>query len=121
MGHGFDPFLNGHEGAHSSSSNIPLVPGHVIINAPGFCEFPTQSISQYPFPLLTESSISDLEGGWGMCIKSALIVRRVVLAYVSRGTGRRRMKSAQELSKVVHLFSLLPPPSLVQHIARHQH
>ena len=42
-----------------------------------------------------------------------------LLAYISRGTRRRRMRSVPELSEVAHLFSLLPPPSLVQRIARH--
>ena len=38
-GHGFGAFLSVHEGPHSFSSNIPLVPGHVITNEPGFCKF----------------------------------------------------------------------------------
>jgi len=54
-GHGFGSFLNVHEGPHGFSSNIPLVPGHVITNEPGFY----------------------LEGKWGMRIESALAVRRV--------------------------------------------
>jgi Xaa-Pro aminopeptidase len=74
-GHGFGSFLNVHEGPHGFSSHIPLVPGHVITNEPGFCAFPAQLITQYP--LLTESSVSDLEGRWGMRIESALVVRRV--------------------------------------------
>lgn len=37
-------------------------------------------ITQRPF--LTESSISDLEGRWGMRIESALIVRRVKVCRV---------------------------------------
>ena len=37
-GHGFGAFLNVHAGPRSFSSNIPLVPGHVITNEPGFCK-----------------------------------------------------------------------------------
>ncbi|EGO00442.1 hypothetical protein SERLA73DRAFT_89439 [Serpula lacrymans var. lacrymans S7.3] len=54
-GHGFGSFLNVHEGPHGFSSSVPLVPGHVITNEPGFY----------------------LEGKWGMRIESALAVRRV--------------------------------------------
>jgi len=54
-GHGFGAFLSVHEGPHGFSSNIPLVPGHVITNEPGFY----------------------LEGKWGMRIESALAVRKV--------------------------------------------
>ncbi|KAF9227076.1 Creatinase/aminopeptidase [Gyrodon lividus] len=54
-GHGFGSFLNVHEGPHGFSSSVPLVPGHVITNEPGFY----------------------LEGRWGMRIESALAVRRV--------------------------------------------
>jgi len=54
-GHGFGSFLNVHEGPHSFSSHVPLVPGHVITNEPGFY----------------------LEGKWGMRIESALAVVRV--------------------------------------------
>jgi Xaa-Pro aminopeptidase len=54
-GHGFGSFLNVHEGPHSFSSPIPLVPGHVITNEPGFY----------------------LQGKWGMRIESALAVKRI--------------------------------------------
>jgi len=54
-GHGFGSFLNVHEGPHSFSSAVPLVPGHVITNEPGFY----------------------LQGKWGMRIESALAVKRV--------------------------------------------
>ncbi|KIJ60057.1 hypothetical protein HYDPIDRAFT_99513 [Hydnomerulius pinastri MD-312] len=54
-GHGFGSFLNVHEGPHGFSSGVPLVPGHVITNEPGFY----------------------LEGKWGMRIESALAIRRV--------------------------------------------
>lgn len=54
-GHGFGSFLNVHEGPHGFSSNVSLVPGHVITNEPGFY----------------------LEGKWGMRVESALCVRRV--------------------------------------------
>lgn len=43
-GHGFGAFLTVHEGPHGFSSNVPLAPGHVITNEPGFCEY----IAQYP-------------------------------------------------------------------------
>ncbi|KDR67798.1 hypothetical protein GALMADRAFT_257642 [Galerina marginata CBS 339.88] len=54
-GHGFGAFLSVHEGPHSFASNVPLVPGHVITNEPGFY----------------------LDGKWGMRIESALVVKRV--------------------------------------------
>jgi len=54
-GHGFGAFLSVHEGPHSFASNVPLVPGHVITNEPGFY----------------------LENKWGMRIESALVVRKV--------------------------------------------
>jgi len=36
-GHGFGAFLTVHEGDHGFNSNVPLMPGHVITNEPGFC------------------------------------------------------------------------------------
>ncbi|TDL21422.1 Creatinase/aminopeptidase [Rickenella mellea] len=54
-GHGFGSFLNVHEGPHGFSSDVELVPGHVITNEPGFYN----------------------EGKWGMRIESALLVRQV--------------------------------------------
>jgi len=54
-GHGFGSFLNVHEGPHGFSSHVPLLPGHVITNEPGFYN----------------------EGNWGMRIESALAVTRV--------------------------------------------
>lgn len=80
-GHGVGSFLNVHEGPHGFSSSVPLEPGHVVTNEPGFCAFSAQLITQSPF--LTEYSISDLEGRWGMRIESALIVRRVKVCQVS--------------------------------------
>jgi len=53
-GHGFGSFLTVHEGPHGFSSNVPLVPGHVVTNEPGFYN----------------------AGKWGMRIESALAVRR---------------------------------------------
>ncbi|GAW05634.1 Creatinase aminopeptidase [Lentinula edodes] len=53
-GHGFGSFLTVHEGPQGFSSNVPLVPGHVVTNEPGFYNV----------------------GKWGMRIESALIVRR---------------------------------------------
>ena len=38
-GHGFGSFLSVREDPHKFSRNIPLVPGHVITNEPGFCKF----------------------------------------------------------------------------------
>ncbi|KAJ6616675.1 peptidase M24, structural domain-containing protein [Mycena sp. CBHHK59/15] len=54
-GHGFGSFLTVHEGPQGFSSPVPLMPGHVITNEPGFY----------------------LEGRWGMRIESALAVRRL--------------------------------------------
>ncbi|KAH6906528.1 aminopeptidase-P [Coprinopsis sp. MPI-PUGE-AT-0042] len=54
-GHGFGSFLTVHEGPHSFSSNVPLVPGHVITNEPGFY----------------------LQNKWGVRIESSLLVKRV--------------------------------------------
>ncbi|KII92504.1 hypothetical protein PLICRDRAFT_50881 [Plicaturopsis crispa FD-325 SS-3] len=54
-GHGFGSFLNVHEGPHSFSNSVPLLPGYVITNEPGFYK----------------------AGHWGMRIESALAVRRV--------------------------------------------
>ncbi|KAI0369605.1 Creatinase/aminopeptidase [Pilatotrama ljubarskyi] len=54
-GHGVGSFLNVHEGPQSFSSDVPLLPGHVITNEPGFYN----------------------AGKWGMRIESALVVRRV--------------------------------------------
>ncbi|KAJ3792219.1 peptidase M24, structural domain-containing protein, partial [Lentinula aff. detonsa] len=53
-GHGFGSYLTVHEGLQGFSSNVPLVPGHVVTNEPGFYD----------------------AGKWGMRIESALIVRR---------------------------------------------
>lgn len=36
-GHGVGSFLSVHEGPHSFSNDVELVPGHVITNEPGFC------------------------------------------------------------------------------------
>ncbi|KAK0475799.1 Creatinase aminopeptidase [Armillaria novae-zelandiae] len=54
-GHGFGSFLTVHEGPQGFSSNVPLVPGHVVTNEPGFYN----------------------DGKWGIRIESALAVRRV--------------------------------------------
>jgi len=54
-GHGVGCFLTVHEGPHGFGSAVPLVPGHVITNEPGFYA----------------------RGKWGIRIESALIVRRV--------------------------------------------
>ncbi|KAI0784645.1 peptidase M24, structural domain-containing protein [Abortiporus biennis] len=62
-GHGFGSFLNVHEGKHGFSSEIPLVPGHVVTNEPGFY----------------------LSGKWGMRLESALIVRRIATKHSTDG------------------------------------
>ncbi|OCH88157.1 Creatinase/aminopeptidase, partial [Obba rivulosa] len=54
-GHGFGSYLNVHEGPQSFSSDVALVPGHVITNEPGFYK----------------------DGKWGIRLESALIVKRV--------------------------------------------
>ncbi|KAJ7762525.1 peptidase M24, structural domain-containing protein [Mycena metata] len=54
-GHGFGSFLTVHEGPHGFSSSVPLMPGNVITNEPGFYA----------------------DGRWGMRIESALAVRRI--------------------------------------------
>ncbi|KAJ6491425.1 Creatinase aminopeptidase [Mycena vitilis] len=54
-GHGFGSFLTVHEGSYGFSSPVPLMPGHVVTNEPGFYS----------------------EGRWGIRIESALAVRRV--------------------------------------------
>ncbi|THG97860.1 hypothetical protein EW026_g4233 [Hermanssonia centrifuga] len=54
-GHGFGSYLNVHEGPHGFSSQVPLVPGHVITNEPGYYK----------------------EDAWGMRIESALFVKRI--------------------------------------------
>ncbi|XP_006457207.1 hypothetical protein AGABI2DRAFT_212532 [Agaricus bisporus var. bisporus H97] len=54
-GHGFGSFLTVHEGEHGFSSNVPLMPGHVVTNEPGFY----------------------VEGKWGVRVESALVVKRV--------------------------------------------
>ncbi|KAK7437394.1 hypothetical protein VKT23_018639 [Stygiomarasmius scandens] len=53
-GHGFGTFLTVHEGIQSFSSNVPLVPGHVLTVEPG-CY---------------------MEGKWGVRIESALAVTK---------------------------------------------
>ncbi|TFK24757.1 aminopeptidase-P [Coprinopsis marcescibilis] len=54
-GHGVGSFLTVHEGPHGFSSQVPLAPGHVVTNEPGFYS----------------------KGEWGMRIESALVVQRV--------------------------------------------
>ncbi|KAG8842828.1 hypothetical protein FRB96_004713 [Tulasnella sp. 330] len=54
-GHGVGSFLNVHEGPHGFSNHVPLRPGHVLTNEPGFYK----------------------EGEFGVRIESAMVVRRV--------------------------------------------
>jgi len=62
-GHGFGSFLTVHEGSHGFSSSIPLMPGHVVTNEPGFYN----------------------AGQWGIRIESALAVKRVKTKYEFNG------------------------------------
>jgi Xaa-Pro aminopeptidase len=74
-GHGFGSFLTVHEGEHGFSSNVPLMPGHVITNEPGFCT------SLIFFSLYLQWSHLrkniDVDGKWGVRVESALVVKRV--------------------------------------------
>lgn len=54
-GHGVGSFLSVHEGPQGFSTSVPLQPGHVVTNEPGYY----------------------LEGKFGIRIESALVVRRV--------------------------------------------
>ncbi|KAF8312866.1 Creatinase/aminopeptidase [Clavulina sp. PMI_390] len=54
-GHGIGTFLNVHEGPHGFGIDVPLKPGHIITNEPGFYK----------------------EGEFGVRIESALVVKRV--------------------------------------------
>lgn len=72
-GHGFGAFLTVHEGEHGFNSNVPLMPGYVITNEPGFC----MSFVLFKPPKYLTSSSSDLKDRWGVRIESALIVRRI--------------------------------------------
>ncbi|QRW08650.1 Metallopeptidase family M24 [Ceratobasidium sp. AG-Ba] len=54
-GHGFGSFLSVHEGPHGFGIDVPLEPGHVITNEPGFYK----------------------EGSFGVRIESALVVTKV--------------------------------------------
>jgi len=54
-GHGLGSFLNVHEGPHGFSSSVPLAPGNVITNEPGFYN----------------------KSKWGVRIESALLVKRI--------------------------------------------
>jgi len=54
-GHGVGSFLTVHEGPQGFASDVPLVPGHVVTNEPGYYN----------------------AGQWGIRIESALIVKRM--------------------------------------------
>ncbi|KAG9044466.1 hypothetical protein FS837_008111 [Tulasnella sp. UAMH 9824] len=54
-GHGVGSFLNVHEGPHGFSNHVPLQPGHVITNEPGYYK----------------------DGEWGVRLESAMVVRKV--------------------------------------------
>ena len=77
-GHGFGAFLSVHEGPHSFSSNIPLVPGHVITNEPCFCKF-LFCFRQKDIKFIFKFVIKDLDGRY-MRIEPALSVRKVMVS-----------------------------------------
>lgn len=82
-GHGFGSFLNVHEGPHGFSSDVPLVPGHVITNEPGFYK----------------------AGHWGMRIESALYVKRVTTKHEFNGNiwlGFERLTCVPIQTKMVN-------------------
>ncbi|KXN87696.1 putative Xaa-Pro aminopeptidase P [Leucoagaricus sp. SymC.cos] len=62
-GHGVGSFLTLHEGDHGFNSSVPLMPGHVITNEPGFY----------------------LKDKWGVRIESALIVKRIQMKHEFNG------------------------------------
>ncbi|KAF8633799.1 hypothetical protein AX15_001241 [Amanita polypyramis BW_CC] len=62
-GHGFGSFLTVHEGPHGFSSHVPLEPGHVVTNEPGYYK----------------------AGAWGMRIESSLLVTRVKAKHANNG------------------------------------
>lgn len=73
-----------HEGEHGFNSNVPLMPGHVITNEPGFCtSLPSSSLPLSLTPLLFLTI--DIENKWGMRIESALVVKRVKTKYEFNG------------------------------------
>ncbi|KAF9643184.1 Creatinase/aminopeptidase [Thelephora ganbajun] len=82
-GHDAESFLNVHDGPRSSS-NVTLVPGHVITNEPGFCKCFLFGYMYYFRKQLLISS-PDLPGKWGIRIKSALAVRRVKIKHEFNG------------------------------------
>ncbi|KAF8634266.1 hypothetical protein AX17_004223 [Amanita inopinata Kibby_2008] len=62
-GHGFGSFLTVHEGPHGFSSQIPLIPGHVVTNEPGYYK----------------------PDAWGVRIESALLVVNVKTKHLTPG------------------------------------
>ena len=71
-----------HEGPHSFASPIPLVPGNVITNEPGFCK---SAVLPFPKPLHSLIFALDNDGYWGIRIESALLVRRVKTSHEYQG------------------------------------
>lgn len=70
-----------HEGPQGlgTGNNVPLKPGHVLTNEPGYCMFSIYNRSLMVVLILV---FLDYEGHWGIRIESALVVRRVqVSAY----------------------------------------
>ena len=74
-GHGVGSFLIVHEGFHSFSSDVPLVPGHVISNEPGYCK--SNFLSVIFVALILYVKTIDKTGKFGIRIESVLLVRSV--------------------------------------------
>lgn len=74
-----------HEGPHGFSSDVALVPGHVITNEPGFCK--RTLLVSYRLWL---TDVSDKANHWGMRIESALFVKRVTVCPLGLGYAVRR-------------------------------
>ena len=68
-----------HEGPHSFSSDVPLVPGHVITNEPGYCEFFADCSFDFK---VTNMGFVDADGKWGMRVESALLVKKVRVSFI---------------------------------------
>lgn len=62
-GHGTGSFLSVHEGPQGFSSDVPLLPGHIVTNEPGYYN----------------------DGQWGMRIESALLVRKIRTKHQQNG------------------------------------
>ncbi|TFY78931.1 hypothetical protein EWM64_g5074, partial [Hericium alpestre] len=86
-GHGVGSFLSVHEGTHSFSNEVSLVPGHVITNEPGFY----------------------MAGQWGIRIESMLVVRGANTKHQYNGDvwlGFERLTCVPIQTKMVQEFLL---------------